>query len=120
MPNRLLIAHRSAQKVARIAAKVAAHEMASHLLAVNLYPLGVMRGREQRVDAHPIHAPNSRPILLVHGVVHNPSAFFRLKKFLLRKGFKNIFTVNYSTRHGSLTNSPARMKLILWRTLWEE
>lgn len=82
--------------------KVTAHEVGANLRAANLYPFGIFYGREQGYP-HPPYAQNPRPVLLVHGVVHNASAFIPLRKFMEKEGWKNVFTMNYSTRHGSLT-----------------
>ncbi|MCB0394093.1 MAG: hypothetical protein KDD25_06020 [Bdellovibrionales bacterium] len=75
-------------------------EFGAHLLALNLYPVGVVRRIQRRGEPHSEFAPNNRPVLLVHGVIHNHSAFIRMKRFLQMSGFRNVFTVNYATRHG--------------------
>lgn len=81
---------------------VTAREIGANIRAVNLYPFGIFYGREQG-HPHPAYAENPRPILLVHGVVHNASAFIPLKRYMEKEGWKNIFSLNYPTRHGSLT-----------------
>ena len=82
--------------------KASLREVGANLLAVNLYMLGVLSERKPGYP-HPQHAQNPRPILLVHGIIHNRSAFFSLKNKLEDSGFHNIYTINYTTRHGSLT-----------------
>ena len=37
------------------------------------------------------------PILLVHGIVSNRSIFTLLRRGLTRRGFSNVFAMNYST-----------------------
>jgi triacylglycerol lipase len=88
------------RKVASIAAK----EMRANLVALNLYPLGAFN-LLRRTDAHPHphYAQNPRPILLVHGIAHNHSAFISLRKRMAASQWHNVFTINYATRHGSLT-----------------
>lgn len=81
--------------------KLTASEIKANLYALNLYPLGVFGGREKGVP-HPNKSHNKRPILLVHGIVHNPSAFYKLKRKMDERAWQNIFTVNYSTSHGSI------------------
>lgn len=71
-------------------------------MALNLYPLGLFSGNEKGYP-HPRRAYNQRPVLLVHGIVHNPSAFFKLKRKMDELGWQNVYTINYSTSHGSLT-----------------
>ncbi len=76
-------------------------EISANIKALNLYPLGVFSGKE-RGYRHPKKASNQRPVLLVHGIVHNPSAFYKLRKKMDEHGWQNVYTVNYSTHHGSL------------------
>jgi len=82
-------------------AKITTQEIKANIYALNLYPLGVFAGREKGIP-HPRKSKNKRPILLVHGIVHNPSAFFKIKRKMDEDAWQNIFTVNYATRHGSL------------------
>ncbi len=81
---------------------ITAREIGANIRAINLYPFGMMT-RRQTGAPHPHFAVNKRPILLVHGVIHNASAFFPLRKCMEQEGWKNVFTINYPTRHGSLT-----------------
>ncbi len=77
-------------------------ELGANFMALNLYPLGLFSGNEKGYP-HPRRAYNQRPVLLVHGIVHNPSAFYKLKKKMDEEGWQNVYTINYSTSHGSLT-----------------
>src|SRR5438105_3107451 len=76
-------------------------EVGATLVAANLYPLGLF---ENDIEArkHSKLAKNPRPILLVHGIIHNRSAFFSLKRRMQRLGWENIFTINYNTFHGNV------------------
>lgn len=88
------------QKVASIAAR----EVTANLIALNLYPLGAFNLlRKTSGQRHPHFAQNPRPILLVHGMAHNHSAFISLRKRMASSLWHNVFTINYATRHGSLT-----------------
>ncbi|MBX9766858.1 MAG: hypothetical protein K2X47_06265 [Bdellovibrionales bacterium] len=85
-------------------ASVMAREMTANLIALNLYPLGAFTPRRKKYGRpHPQYAQNPRPILLVHGMAHNPSAFISLKKRMAYSQWHNVFSINYATRHGSLT-----------------
>ena len=66
------------------------------------YPLGLIPPKEG-LTYHGDHFHNSRPILLVHGMVHNRSAFIPLRNYLTNQGFANVLAINYKTRHGSIT-----------------
>jgi triacylglycerol lipase len=79
-------------------------EIGAHLVAAQLYPLGLFEQNEQTLK-HPRTAKtaiNPRPILLVHGIIHNRSAFVRLKRRMEKLGWVNVFTMNYSTFHGNI------------------
>ena len=82
-------------------------EIGAHLVAAQLYPLGLFEGGEHHLK-HPVKQPrkgkalNPRPIILVHGIIHNRSAFVRLKRRMEKMGWVNVFTLNYSTFHGNI------------------
>ena len=86
----------------RSSALAGAKELFYHARALQLYPWGLMEN-SKKLETHPNCAPNQRPVLFVHGVIHNRSAFFPMKRVLREMGFTNLFGMNYSTRHGSLT-----------------
>ena len=89
-------------KMSKILFKATTKEALSHAKAFRLYPLGHWSWSEKAVP-HPIHAVNPRPVLLVHGVIHNRSAFFSLRREMEKWGWVNVFSMNYSTWHGSIT-----------------
>jgi triacylglycerol lipase len=79
---------------------------------VTTWPLGLVGGRERRRDpAYRLeHLPPVQrgllvsdveaagtPILLVHGIVSNRSIFTLLRRGLTRRGFSNVFAMNYTT-----------------------
>jgi triacylglycerol lipase len=76
-------------------------ELGAHLVAAQLYPLGFFEVGEVPAP-HKETARNPRPVLLVHGIIHNRSAFVRLKRRMEKLGWVNIFTLNYSTFHGNV------------------
>jgi hypothetical protein len=78
-------------------------EIGAHLVAAQFYPLGFFeRGEEPSVHRRRPKGANPRPILLVHGIIHNRSAFVRLKRRMEKRGWVNVFTLNYSTFHGNV------------------
>jgi triacylglycerol lipase len=79
----------------------AVREIGANLVAARLYPLGLFEKNELGTP-HTHVSKNPRPILLVHGVIHNRSAFMRMKNNMEKKGWDNIFTMNYSTFHGHI------------------
>lgn len=85
------------QKILRLALD----EVSAGLTALKLYPFGIF-GSEDKGVPHPFCAVNPRPVLLVHGLIHNPTAFAGLQRRMQACGWKNIFTINYATCHGSL------------------
>ena len=66
------------------------------------YPLGLIL-KKQNMIYHESYFYNPRPILLVHGIIHNRSAFIPLKSYLTNQGFMNVSTMNYRTSHGNIT-----------------
>lgn len=82
-------------------AKNLKQECLANLLALNMYPRGLLTNNFQGYP-HPHFAENELPILLVHGILHNHSAFIRLEKKFLKMGWHNIFSINYRTSTGSI------------------
>lgn len=76
-------------------------EIGANVLALKQYPLGILKENKTGYP-HPVHSRNKRPILLVHGIIHNHSAFRSLKRKLEALGWHNIYTLNYTTSSGSL------------------
>lgn len=76
------------------------------------WPLGLLGGRDRRSEPtyRVEHLPPVQrgllvsdveaagtPILLVHGIVSNRSVFTLLRRGLTRRGFANVFAMNYTT-----------------------
>src|SRR5580698_2683879 len=76
-------------------------EIGANLVAAQLYPLGLFEKKEI-ARKHSNLAKNPRPVLLVHGIIHNRSAFMHLKRRMEKQGWENVFTMNYSTFHGNV------------------
>ncbi|MFK8138348.1 MAG: esterase/lipase family protein [Bdellovibrionales bacterium] len=77
-------------------------ELGANVLALNLYPWGFIGNKEEGYP-HPDFSDNDLPILLVHGIVHNRSAFYSLDRKFRALGWHNIYTINYSTTKGSMS-----------------
>ncbi len=71
-----------------------AFEFFSMLMVCNLYPFGLKKEKDPPLLSYQNH---KRPILLIHGIFHNHSAFFKIKRELLRHGWDKIYTINLST-----------------------
>lgn len=69
-------------------------ELLSTLMVFNLYPFGFWKEKDPKLL--PDHS-QKRPILLIHGIFHNHSAFYGLKKRLKRLGWGQVYTMNLST-----------------------
>jgi triacylglycerol lipase len=65
----------------------------SLLLTVLALPLGAVFAREQR-PRQPAAQP---PVLLVHGLYHNPSAWFAFRRQLKAGGFTSVLSYGYSS-----------------------
>lgn len=85
--------------------QVVAREVTGSLIAANLYPLGLLqkiRAKEE-IPSYPPHTSTqnktsyNRPVLLVHGIAHNASAFIRMKNQMEQQGWIHVFTMNYDT-----------------------
>ena len=76
-------------------------EVGAHVVAFNLYPIGLFEV-ETEPHRHSKQAINPRPLLFVHGVIHNWSAFLSLKRRLTKLGWENLYTFNYGTVHNNV------------------
>ncbi|QGY39054.1 alpha/beta fold hydrolase [Pseudodesulfovibrio cashew] len=65
---------------------------AADLLVLFTYPLGIFGGRE------PVE--EGTPVLLVHGLYHNASAWVTVKQRLRRAGIGNLHTYQYNSFNG--------------------
>lgn len=86
----------------------AARELALGAAHVALYPLGVMRARPQSEPAlpppsTPTHpalradpATAEIPVVLIHGYIHNRSAFLVMSRQLRHAGFRYVHGLNYN------------------------
>jgi len=94
-------------------------EIGSYLGAGALYPLGVFEKTPEALK-HPRSAPNSHPILLVHGIVHNRSAFHAVQRKLSELAWVNVYSHNYNTFSGGIfqmvEHLQAKVEMILERT----
>jgi triacylglycerol lipase len=81
--------------------RACAREVGANVMAANLYPFGFFDAH-LHARKHSHMAVNPRPIILVHGIVHNRSAFVYLKRRMEKLGWENIYPLNYSTFHGNI------------------
>lgn len=87
------LANREWSQVKAIATGVG-DELVSILISLNLYPLGLVN--LDRLEFISSVVP-LRPVLLVHGYIHNNSVFYIMKRRLLREGWKHVYTINLKT-----------------------
>lgn len=93
---------------------VTAKELTGSLIAANLYPLGLFQKPSDHIPSKPDHVPENnqkaktssqlytRPVLLVHGIAHNASAFISMKAKMKKHGWIHVFTMNYNTLNRNL------------------
>lgn len=75
-----------------------AFEFFSMLMVCNLYPFGLKKENDPPLLSYESFGQNhKRPLLLIHGIFHNHSAFFKIKRQLLSHGWDKIYTINLST-----------------------
>lgn len=86
-------------------------ELGASLLAYQLYPLGVLGNS---LPALPVlwtkTQSHRRPILFVHGILHNKSAFFTLKQRLAFKGWHHFREINLFTSFQSIEKLALRVE----------
>jgi triacylglycerol lipase len=84
----------SGGRIKRWIAKGILTSSASMILTVLLYPFGFRKGL-LRPPGNP--DSSSPPIILVHGLYHNASAWILYRMWLKRAGFGNTYAINYSS-----------------------
>jgi triacylglycerol esterase/lipase EstA (alpha/beta hydrolase family) len=50
----------------------------------------------------PTSAPSAEPVILVHGVLVNDGVWFGFRRRLLRRGVRDVYTVNYGPPYGDI------------------
>lgn len=93
-PHRAHLAKISGGKIRRLLARGIASSCASIVLVILFYPFGYLRRF--------LHSPFDPecalpPVILVHGLYHNSSAWTLYRLWLRQAGFKNVHTLNYSS-----------------------
>ena len=81
----------------------------SQIITAIAFPFGYIRalwmpGRDQP------DSENRPPVLLIHGLYHNPSGWFAYKRWLRAAGFQNIFAVGYGCFHTSFDSIASRLE----------
>jgi triacylglycerol lipase len=64
------------------------------IVAIGCYPLGFVK-RLWRPD--PRGSVSSPPVILIHGLYHNPSAWVRYKGWLRRAGYNRVYAFSYNS-----------------------
>ena len=107
----------------------AAREVALGAFNAATYPLGIRPGRpswEAPLDEHSLRARSklaldptlaSTPIILVHGYIHNRSAFLALSRQLKRAGFRYVDGFNYNALTDGIPEAAARLGAEVERVL---
>lgn len=107
----------------------AAREVALYGFTVVTYPLGIRPGTpswQAPLDARSLRARTkvvvdpalaSTPVLLVHGYVHNRSAFLALSRQLKRSGFRYVDGFNYNALTDGIPDAAARLGAEVERVL---
>lgn len=86
--------HLSGNRVRRWIARGILTSWTSMMFTVVLYPFGFLQ-RLLRPPGTP--DPASTPVILVHGLYHNASAWVLFRIWLKRAGFGNLYAVNYNS-----------------------
>ena len=76
------------------------NELWALLIITNLYHIGSFQ--KPVLEARKSSQPNKRPLLLIHGIWHNSSAFFMLKRYLRKSGWNYIFYIDLQTARFSI------------------
>lgn len=93
-PHRMQLARLSGGKTAIWIARGILSGYLSSVLLLILYPLGSWRG-VRRTPADP--ACDLPPVILVHGLYHNASAWLLFRRRLAGAGYRNVYAMNYSS-----------------------
>lgn len=90
------------------------------------YPLGLLpvAGPSRVVTLPPTDPasdidPLSTPVILVHGWVHNRSAFLMMSRALRRAGFSHVHAFNYSSLTDTIEAAASTLAAVVERTLEE-
>lgn len=107
-------------------AKATASEVNSLLMAANCYPVGLLQkikrknplifdGSSSDQQTHKktssLKYKNTHPVVLVHGIAHNASAFVKMQDQMKKQGWINVFTVNYDNLHGDILKMVEQLSL---------
>ena len=99
-------------------------ELVFGAFSVATYPLGWLPlGGPRRVVSGPPEQPPSdidplhTPVILVHGWVHNRSAFLVMARTLRRAGFRHVHSFNYSSITESVEGAAATLADVVDETL---
>jgi len=71
-----------------------ASSVLSHMVAIGCYPLVLIRNLWRPA---PGAGSSSPPVILIHGLYHNASAWIRFRGALRREGYDRIYAFNYNS-----------------------
>jgi len=66
----------------------------SHIVAIGCYPLALVRTLWRPTSGAGASSP---PVILIHGLYHNASAWIRFRGALRREGYDRIYAFNYNS-----------------------
>lgn len=93
-----------------------AKESLRTLSVTTYHPLGWSLGRlhsrlrRQAFSDEDLHVEHSCPVLLVHGIFHNASAFYAIERSLRKNGFTQLATLELWTSVQSVDRMAAQLK----------
>lgn len=93
-PHHARLREISRGRIGRLLLKGIASSSAAAVLVILLYPLGYMQRFRTAAPAPECPLP---PVILVHGLYHNSSAWILYRIWLRRAGFRNVFVLNYNS-----------------------
>lgn len=102
---------------------IAAREAIGIAVNAAAYPWGMLdealdHAPERRHAPHPVRNPRFHlnpaaydvPVVLVHGYAHNRSGYLLLRNRLHRRGFSNLYTLNYNALVRDIPSIAARLR----------
>ena len=89
-----------------------------HIVIFMLYPLGFFHKNGLSIKKTPPWyakslGMDSRPVIMIHGLYHNPSAWILLKYMLYKNGFRNVFTFKYNSFNGDIFQVFSELRVAL-------
>lgn len=93
-PHRLYLERHGPGKIGRLLLRGIISSIYSSLLTILLFPIGFWR---KLLEPAEIRACSLPPVILIHGLYHNASAWMFYRRWLAGAGFKNVYSLNYGS-----------------------